>query len=229
MNEVQQATEPAVKPIGGFLTLKYLGASTAVVLSVVAFSNVIQLLFLLWTKASSSNSLGAFVFSGYQGMITNALLALTFALIAWIGLMNVTKSISGRPEYVNTLAYVLITNAMLGVLALATLIGLVNLVSVLLSSLVLIGSGADIGAMYLGTFLPQLVASALAGFAAFAAYKIAKGKNLSSVLGIVLVSVAGAALIATIITVAVQSHTAALNERTTKDSVNDYLNSYNSF
>ncbi len=229
MNEIQQTTEQVVKPIGGFLTLKYLGASISAVLSVVVFSNVIQQLFLLWTKTNSTSSLGAFVPISYQGMVTSALLTITFSLIAWLGFINVTKSIAARSEYVNTLAYVLITNAMLGVLVLATLIGLVNLVSVLLSSLILIGSGTDIGAMYLGTFLPQLVASALAGFAAFAAYKIAKGKNLSSVLGIVLVSVAGAALIATIITVAVQSHVTASSDQIRKNTVNDYLNSYNSF
>lgn len=229
MNEVQQVAEVASKPMSGFLTLKYLGASASVVLSVVAFSNVVQSLFFLWTRAGSGYGLGSYIFSGYQGMVTNALLTLVFALIAWLVFINVSKSISARTDYLNTLAYVLITNAMLGALILITLLGLVNLVSVLLSSLALIGSGADIGAMYLGTFLPQLVSSALAGFATFAAYKIAKGKNLSSILGIVLVSVAGAALIAVIITVAVQSHATASNDQKMKDSVNDYLNSYNSF
>lgn len=230
MNEVQQVAEPASKPSDGFLTLKYLSASASVVLSIVVFSYVVQSLFFLWTKAVGDGySLGAFVSSSYQGIITNALLVLSFALIAWLMFINVTRMIKTRPDYLNTLAYVLITNATLGALLFMTLVGLANLASVLLSSLVLIGSGADIGAMYLGTFLPQLIATLLSGFASFVAFKIAKGKNLSSILGIVLVSVAGAALVAAIITVAVQSHTSASSDQKIKDSVNDYLNSYNSF
>lgn len=86
-----------------------------------------------------------------------------------------------RPGYEMRLAYKLPIYGALGVLLIMKLIAGITLVAAFLYSLTLIGvKGADIGEIYLGQFLPALLAGAVFGLTSWYVVKLAKGKNLSS-------------------------------------------------
>jgi|GEM_PF-4230994 len=185
------------------LTLKYSGAAFSVLVATLSTLLLVSELFGLWTGASGSLML----LSGYESIMLMAIVAVSFSVLAFCLYRNVTKEVAKQPEYVNVTAYHFITNALLAVLAVIFIFMVAGLISVVLSSLVLIGTSVDIGSMYLNKFLPGLVMACVVAFIGFSAYKIMKGKNMSLLMTIVLMSVAGALLVAALITIPIKAHT----------------------
>lgn len=200
MNESRGQT---VKSRGGLLTLKYLGASAAAVMSVLASLGLLSSLMMQWTGGAG---LVWLVGNHYGMMVSLGVSAVVFALLAMWLYRLVSREVAARPAYLSSTPYVVITNIIFGFFAVLLVCMVIRLISVLLSSLLLIGSGADIGGMYLREFLPTLVGAALVFVAVWMTYKIVRGKNMSWALSLVLVSVAGALLLATLITVPLATH-----------------------
>lgn len=207
------------------LTLKYSGAAISALIATFSIVLLLSELFGLWTGASG----GIVLLGGYQGIMTIAVVAVLFAVLAFCLYRNVTKAVAKQLDYVNKTAYHFVTNSFLAVLAGALIVTVAGLVSILLSSLLLIGTNADIGGMYLNQFLPGLVAAGLIAFVGFAAYKIMKGKNLSMLMTIVLMSLAGALMIAALITIPIKAHMSTGSSSSNmydNSDYNNYLNNY---
>lgn len=210
------------------LTLKYSGAAVSALVATFSTLALLSELFGLWTGTSGSLML----LGGYQSIMMTAVVAALFSVLAFCLYRNVTKEVAKQPGYVNKTAYHFITNAFLAVLAGVFVLIVAGLVSILLSSLVLIGTSTDIGGMYLNDFLPGLVAAGLVGFVGFAAYKIMIGKNLSMLMTVVLMSLAGALMIAALITIPIKAHMSSSSSSSNSTNMydssdyNNYLNDY---
>lgn len=200
------------------LTLKYSGAAASALIAVSSSITLLGELFGLWTDKYTS---------GYTAIVKVAVEAVVFAVVALLLYRQVTKDVAAQPEYVNKPVYHFITNGFFALLAGALVFLVAELVSILLSSLLLIGTSADIAAMYLGQFLPGLLAAALVGFVSFAAYKIMKGKNFSALMTIVLVSLTGALFIAALVTVPIKAHTTSTTTSTSGEYNYDSSNYFN--
>ncbi len=202
------------------LTLKYGGAAASVLIALYSVGTVLSSLFGFWTDKAGSLMLSG----GYIGVVESAISAVLFALVAFLLYKKVTKDIAAQPEYVNTTVYHFITKGLFAVLATAFVVYVAQLLSVLISSLLLIGTSTDIGGLYLNQFLPSLLGAAVVGVMGFSAFKIMKGRNLSGLMTIVLLSLAGALLIATLITVPIKAHSSTV---TPSSSDFDYSNYFN--
>lgn len=202
------------------ITLNYSGAAVSAVIAVVSMLALLGELFSLWTDKAS----GLFELSGgYMSVVLLAVLASVFSVGALVLYRWVTKGVAKQPEYVKTTVYNFITNAFFATIVLALVVVVAELVALLISSLLLIGTSTDIGALYVGQFLPAFITAALLGFVGFCAFNILKGKNLSSLMTIVLVSLAGALLIATLITVPIKAHMSSRSSTTTPYDYSNYL------
>lgn len=189
------------------LTFQYAGAAISVVAAVLFSIATLARLFQMWV----GGGLVSFLLPGYTGTVTFAILAVLFAVLAFLLYRKVTKEVAAEPSYIEKPIYNFITNSLVAVLALLSILFVAEMVSVLISSLLLIGTSTDIGALYLGTFLPNLVFLALVSFVAYCAYKIMKGKNVSGIMTLVLLSVAGAIMLAVLITVPIKAHSSTNN------------------
>lgn len=213
------------KPTGGrhsgLLTLKYFGAGFSAIVSALALLGLLSLLITTWSGGEAASMF--IVTSAIYGlMISLAVTGAVFAVIALLLYRIVTKEIAARPGYISSTPYIVITNAVFGVFVLLLVGYVIGLISTVISSLVMIGSGADIGAMYLHKFLPDLVGAGFVFVMAMMTYKIARGKNMSLPMSIVLLSVAGALLVATLITIPVKIHSSS-STKPSKSSSYDYL------
>lgn len=194
-------TSPA--PVStSLLTLKYSSAAVSALVATFGALLVVAELFGLWTDGASS----ILLLAGYTGIVTTAIVSTLFSVLAFVLYRGVTKDVAVQPDYITKSAYGFITNAFFAILAGVLVILAARLVSVLLSSLLLIGTDTDIAGLYLGQFLPDLLAAAVIGFVGFMALKIMKGKNYSTLMTIVLMSLAGALLLAVLITVPIKAH-----------------------
>ncbi len=213
------ATSSSTPVSNSMLTLKYGGAVFSALAATYGAVSLLSDLFGLWTGS------GASLLGGYVGIVTTAVVTVLFAVLAFLLYKGVTKAVAAQPGYINTPVYHFITNGFFAVLAVVSVFLAGSLVAVLLSSLLLIGTSTDIGALYLGRFLPELLALAIVGFVGFAALKIMKGKNLSTVMTLVLMSLAGALLIATLITVPIVAHGSSSRSSSGYNyDLSDYLN-----
>jgi hypothetical protein len=209
------------------LTLKYGGAVVSALLAVYYSVSVLTELFGLWTGKGIVSVFG----TGYTGIVAGAITAALFAVLAFLLYRKVTKEVALAPSYVEKTAYHFITNGFFSVLAVAFVIMVAELVSVLISSLLLIGTSTDIGGLYLNQFLPNLLAVGVVGFTGFAAYSIVKGKNLSLAMTITLMSLAGALLLAVLITVPIKAHGSSASPASSSSNYNyeyDYNDYFNS-
>lgn len=145
-------------------------------------------------------------------VLSVAILTVLLAGMSYILFARVTRAVmTSRGDFTGRLAYKLPTYGSAFVLVLATLPLLANLLSVLVNSLVMIGvanPGLVYGALYLGVFLPSLIALVIIGVSLFFVAKIVCGHNMSRLASIVLLGVSGILAVAMIITLAVQVHTA---------------------
>lgn len=217
------ATSSAAPASTSMLTLKYSGATVSALIATFGALTLLSELFGLWTDTLS----GLTLLSGYTGIVTTAVVTALFSVLAFLLYRKVTKEVATQPGYINTTAYHFITNSFFGVLAGIFVVTVAGLVSILLSSLLLIGTSTDIGGMYLNQFLPGLLTAAVVGFVGFAAYKIMKGKNYSTLMTIVLMSLAGALLIAVLITVPIKAHTGSTPSSSTSGYDYDYSDYFN--
>lgn len=209
------ATASSAPASTSMVTLKYSGAVISALIAINSLITVLGDLFGLWT-----DKYGATSESNYVGTVTLAVTAVLFSVLAFLLYRRVTKDVAAQPEYVNKPVYHFITNGFFGVTAAYLIVLTAQLVSVLISSLLLIGTNADIGALYLNQFLPTFVAAGMVAFVGFAAYKIMKGKNLSTLMTIVLMSLAGALMIAVLITVPIKAHSGTTSSTNPTDTYN---------
>ena len=217
------AARPAVK---GLITLLYTGAALATFLSAYSAVAVIGKLFSMWTSSGATlqNLMSAFVTgsSAYVDTILLAVVGVGMAVAAFLLYGRVSREIAKQPEYVKTSAYAFVTNTLVGVFFFTVGVMALELVSVVISSLVLIGTSTDIGAMYLGMFLPLLLSGAVVAFVGWMALEIMRGRDKSKLLTVVLMSVAGALLVATLITVPIKAHSSS-STRSIYDSTRNLL------
>lgn len=197
------ATASTVPASTGIITLKYSGAAASASIALLSVLALLGELFGLWTdKLGSLFELGG----GYTSIVMLAVLGALFSVGALLLYRSVTKDVGKQPDYVKTSAYNFITNTFFASVVFLFVVLVAELISLLFSSLLLIGTTTDIGALYLGQFLPALVAAGIVGFVGFCAFNILKGKNYSALMTIVLVSLAGALLLAVLITVPIKAH-----------------------
>ena len=201
------------------LTLKYAAAAVSVLAAVYMAIETLLRLFGLWTNSTAYLVAGGY---GYVNIVTYAVSTALFAVLAFLLYRRVTKDVAVQPEYVDTPVYHVITNGLVGALAFVLVLLVADIISTLISSLLLIGSNADIGGLYLNKFLPNLVAAGIVGVAGFSAFKIMKGQNKSFLMTIVLMSVAGALLLAMLITVPIKAH----SSDTTNNRSSEYDSRY---
>lgn len=192
----------SVKGSTNMITLKYSGAAVSAVITLFGVLLTLSELFGLWTDQLGS----IWVISGYVGIVMTAITTALFSVLSFLLYRSVTKDVAARTEYVTTSAYSFITNAFFAVLVGVFIVVLANLASILVSSLLLIGTTTDIASLYLGGFVPELLVAMLVAFVGFCAYKIMKGKNLSMLMTVVLMSLAGVVLLGVLITVPIKAH-----------------------
>lgn len=200
------------------LTLTYSGAAMSTLLATFSALAVVAELFGLWTGKSST----ILLLAGYTGIVTGAVAAVLFSVLAFLLYKKVTKDVAAHTDYITTVAYHGITNSFFALLVAAFILIVAQLIAILISSLLLIGTSADIGGMYLNQFLPGVIAAGVVGFVGFMAFKIMKGKNFSTIMTVMLMSLAGALLLAVLITVPIKAHTSAADSAATNPSMYDY-------
>lgn len=222
---MEQSTQPVVtshvarvaRSKSTFLTLEYVGGLASGVLALQSIGVASSGLFNIWNgKLSYADAPLAWllpVSSGYVGVIAIALTSVVLALLAFLLLTRVSRSLGDRPGYTNRLVYKLATYGTFAVLALQLIVLGVAAVAVVLSSLVLIGSDSSIGALYLQEFLPLVVMSLITGASAYWLYRIVSGVNKSRIWTMALAVIGALVLLATLITVPI----AARNGYTSND------------
>lgn len=214
------ATSSSVPVSTGTLTLKYSGAAISALIATLGVLSLFSELFGLWTGSGGIVTL----LGGYTSIVTTAVATALFSVLAFLLYRAVTKEVALQPGYIERPAYLFITNSFCAVVGGLFVFVIAQLVSILISSLLLIGTSTDIGALYLTQFLPGLLTAAVIGFVGFSAYKIVTGKNFSSIMTIVLMSLAGALLVAVLITVPIKAHsTAASSSSSSTNDYNDYF------
>lgn len=204
----------------GAITLKYVGAAISLLVAVFGALSLLGVLFSMWTGSVSSRVLG--VGGGYVVVVTLAVITSLFAVLSFLLYKKVTQEVAAHPEYIEKPAYHCVTNALVGILAFIFLLFVGNLIAVLISSLLLIGTSTDIGGLYLNNFLPSLIGAGLVGFVGFCAYQIMKGKNKSGLVTLVVMALAGALLVATLITVPIKAHGTTSTRSYEYNMLNDY-------
>lgn len=214
------ATSSSAQASTSMITLKYSGAAASALIATLSVLALLGELFGLWTdKAGTVFGLGG----GYLSIVTLAVFAALFSVGALLLYRWVTKDVAKQPDYIKTSAYSFITNAFFAATVLMFVGITAQLISILLSSLLLIGTSTDIGALYVGQFLPALISAAVVGFVGFCAFSILKGKNYSALMSIVLASLAGALLLATLITVPIKAHSVTSSSSTSPYDYTKYL------
>lgn len=219
------AVAQLVKGKSIFLTLEYVLASLSVVGAVLAIGAAISIAFSLWTSSSTAG-LGIFASSLYMSAIGSVVAAVVFSLSAWYFYRRVTQAIAERPGYTGRTAYKATTYTLFALLLIIAVFIKISLLTTIVSSLVLIGTNTDIGALYLTSFLPQLVFGLVVVAALYFVYRILRGRNTSRVLTLTLVAIASVLFIAHIITVAVHSHSDTSSSR--DNSLEQFEDLYNS-
>ena len=206
----QNTSTAQASGIRGILTLLYTGAVLSVITAVFAIVAVAGKLFSLWTGSNIElqNVISFFAATGnpYLETILLAVTAAGASVAAFFLYRAVSRNIAQQHDYATTTAYTFLTNTLVGLLAVVLAVFSFQAVTVLLSSLLLIGTGTDIGGLYLGFFLPLVIVSGITGFVGYLAFEIMRGRNKSALMTLVLMSVAGAALVAALITVPIKAH-----------------------
>lgn len=214
------ATSSSAQAGTSMITLKYSGAATSTFVAMLSVLALLGELFALWTD-NVSNSFG--LLGGYTSVVLLAVLAALFSVSALLLYRSVTKDVARQPEYIKTAVYNFITNTFFAGIVFVLVILVAQLLSILLSSLLLIGTSTDIGALYVGQFLPAFLSAGIVGLVGFCAFSILKGKNYSALMSIVLVSLAGALLLATLITVPIKAHSVTSASSTSPYDYTRYL------
>lgn len=201
-----------------FLTLEFIVSLGSIVVAVVCLDAAIKALFTLWNGATVELGVPFGwllpVSGGYVGAVWAGFAAVVFVLLGMFFARRVNASLSARPAFRGRVAYKLALYVALTVLAAVLLGAVLTLFTVIITSLLLIGSESSIGSLYVKVFLPTLVMIAIAGYASYVTYRTAKGRGDLAGLYTLLLALSTVVLLGLIITVAVRSHDAY--------SANDY-------
>lgn len=217
--------QPAVDPNRGkakWLTFEYVLAMVSTVASALLFSQVLVALFGAWVKVNGATTTNSTSVGGWladmlsmnmvtpgTGIVMAGVLAMLFAAVALVAFGRVSRAIPDRDNYTSRTAYKVVTYGAFGALAVPAIVLVAKLVTVLVSSLLFIGAGAAgkvYGALYLGEFVPYLLALGVIGATLWMLKGIISGRNTSKMMALILLGATGAVLIAGAITVAVQVH-----------------------
>lgn len=191
------------------LTFTYSMAVVSLLLATVGVVTVMARLFTLWT-GSSAFGIGyqlLWFFSGaYVSTVSVVLVTVLFSVLAFLLYRRASAMIRDSLDYLNTKSYNFVTNALVAVYVIAGVILLAETLSVLFSSLLFIGSGVNIGSLYLGQFLPDFVGLMIVAAIGYMAYKIMRGKNMSFAMTLSMLIMSGLLFIAVFITIPVKVH-----------------------
>ena len=210
---VEQAEYMAPRAVSQakWLTFEYALAMVSVTFAAITSIVLMPMLFGMWS-AKDAVSFGLSLSGGSitANILAVGILAVLFSVLAFVLFGRVTRAIAAdRSGYTGRLAYKLTTYGSLFMIVLAALPLVANLISVLISSLLLIGvsdAGSVYTALYLGNFLPSLVCLAVLAVVIFFIGKIINGYNKSRPLAITLIAITGVVAVALAITLAVQAH-----------------------
>ena len=210
---VEQAEYMAPRAVSQakWLTFEYALAMVSVTFAAITSIVLMPMLFGMWS-AKDAVSFGLSLSGGSitANILAVGILAVLFSVLAFVLFGRVTRAIAAdRSGYTGRLAYKLTTYGSLFMIVLAALPLVANLISVLISSLLLIGvsdAGSVYTALYLGNFLPSLVCLAVLAVVIFFIGKIINGYNKSRPLAITLIAITSVVAVALAITLAVQAH-----------------------
>ena len=210
---VEQAEYMAPRAVSQakWLTFEYALAMVSVTFAAITSVVLVPMLFGIWS-AKDTVSFGLSLSGGSitANILAVGILAVLFSVLAFVLFGRVTRAIAAdRSGYTGRLAYKLTTYGSLFMIVLAALPLVANLISVLISSLLLIGvsdAGSVYTALYLGNFLPSLVCLAVLAIVIFFIGKIINGYNKSRPLAITLIAITSVVAVALAITLAVQAH-----------------------
>lgn len=207
---VKEKTElPATYTGNSMLTFVYSIAAVSLVVATASIVAVVAKLFTFWTGASSFGFGYELIWlfgGGYGGVVSLVIFAALFAVLSFIMYKKTSGMIATDLAYLKTKTYNFITNGLVAVFLIATICFLAETLSALFSSLLLIGSGFDIGGLYLGQFLPDVIGLLFVGGMGYMAFKIMKGQNLSFAMTLSTLVAVGLLFIAVFITVPIKAH-----------------------
>lgn len=214
-------TDEALKLRGRaqWLTFEYALAMGSLVTSSTLMVSVFTALFDVWTGSGVSLSTGV---SGWlpailsldmvtagTGLVTASVFTVMLAVLSLVLFKRVSAAISSRKGYTGRLVYKVITYGAFMALLVPALVLAAKLVSVVVSSLMFIGidrASYVYKSLYLAEFLPYLLSLGLLVAIMCFVGKIIQGFNKSKIAAIAILAVSGAALMASIISVAIQAH-----------------------
>lgn len=197
------------------LTLEYALAMFSVIVSVFLLIDIITNVVGLWSGATSIavRTVGGFfaptMVTAGTGIVAASVLSVILSILAFILFSRVSKTVPDREGYTNRTAYKLITYGSLGVMLLPAIELVAKLASILINSLLFIGiggAGEIYKSLYLGEFLPYLLALAVVIMASYFIYQIIQGRNNSKIMSLILIVVSVVILLTGAITIAVKIH-----------------------
>jgi hypothetical protein len=143
----------------------------------------------------------------------NASIGLVAALATLVPLMTILDrrtraEWAKRPGYESRVAYKVPVYVALGVLVAGKVFALIQMLTVVLTSLAVIGvKGYDIGSMYLYQFLPAAIAALIFGAAGWYLFKLAKGRDNGRAYSVATSLVAMMVAVALFVTAVIVLHT----------------------
>lgn len=203
-----------------FLTLEHVGHMVLVLVVTALISTAILTGLSLWTGASGPASMlmannpmvGMMGQSGMKVMESTIAVGIVAALVVLLPMLVVLDRRTRaewqkRPDFAGRVAYKAPVYTTLGLLV-AVKVGLViQLLTVVLSSLALIGvENVDFGSMYLHDFLPTLITTVVVTGAAWYVFKLVKGKDLGKMFSMVTAFLGTVLAVALFITAVVTFH-----------------------
>lgn len=219
-----------------FLSLEHVGHMVLVVVVAMLLSVGVVTALSLWTGNSGvMSALGADLGIGGSAaryVESTAAIGVVAGLAVLVPLMVVldrrTRAEWGkRPGYTNRAAYKVPIYVALGVLITGKVSAVVQMLTVVLSSLAVVGlKGQDIGGMYLNTFLPSLIAAIIFGAAAWYLFKLAKGRDNGRTFSVGAALAAGVLAIALFVTAVIVMRTPSTTSEPRFDD-SQYFNDFN--
>lgn len=217
-----------------FLSLEHALKAVLMVVVVTLLGVSIVLALQLWTGAASGTSFvrvngsAAELIAGTAMTLAAALIVLVPALIVLE--LRTRAEYQKRPDFRLRLAYRIPLYAAFAAVLTLTGLSLIQLLAAFLTSLTLLGAaGANIGAIYLGQFLPALLTLALYGAAAVYLFQILRGKDRGAIFGLAVVTLSVVMVLALFITSVVLTHQSTAGTAPgSNGSVDDFFREYNS-
>lgn len=203
-----------------FLTLEHIGHMVLVLVVTALISTAILTGLSLWTGGNgpaamlmASNPMVSMMGEGGMKLIESTIaVGLVAALVVLLPILvlldrRTRAEWQKRPDFAGRVAYKAPVYTTLGLLV-ATKVGLViQLLSIVLSSLALIGvEHVDFGSMYLHDFLPTFITLLVVTASAWYVFKLAKGKDLGKMFSMVTAFLGTVLAVALFITAVVTFH-----------------------